>query len=73
MAVGRVKAPSGYKLSPEFIEVKSRRVQLVLQPSLYERLKAQSEKQGISVNELAHIAFEHYLEKIESEYSHSGR
>ena len=48
------KAPEGYKVNPEFIEVKSRRVQLVLQPSLYDRVKAKAKANGVSVNEYVH-------------------
>lgn len=48
------EAPEGYKVNPEFIEVKSRRVQLVLQPSLYDRVKARAKANGVSVNEYVH-------------------
>lgn len=48
------KPPAGYKLDPRFVEVKSRRLQLVLQPSLYERVKAKAAATGISVNEYVH-------------------
>jgi len=33
-----------------FIEKKTKRVQLVMQPSLYEKAKAAAEEQGISFN-----------------------
>lgn len=45
-------APEGYK--PAYIEVKSKRVQLVLQPSIYERAKAKATEQDISFNEYIH-------------------
>lgn len=48
------KAPDGYKINPLYIETKSRRLQLILQPSLYERVKAKAEASGLSVNEYAH-------------------
>lgn len=48
------KPPAGYKMDPRFVEVKSRRLQLVLQPSLYERVKAKAAAAGISVNEYVH-------------------
>lgn len=51
-------APAGYKLNPEYIEKKTRRLQLVLQPSLYERVKANAEKSGTSVNEYIHSILE---------------
>lgn len=52
------EAPEGYKVNPEFIEVKSRRVQLVLQPSLYDRVKARAKASGVSVNEYVHSVLE---------------
>ncbi len=48
------KPPKGYKLNPLFIETKSRRLQLILQPSLYERVKAGAAAAGLSVNEYIH-------------------
>lgn len=48
------KAPEGYKLNPLYIETKSRRLQLVLQPSLYDRVKARAKAAGLSVNEYVH-------------------
>ena len=48
------KPPEGYKKNPLYIEVKSRRLQLVLQPSLFERVKAKAEEAGLSVNEYVH-------------------
>lgn len=55
------KIPEGFKVNPEFIEKKSKRVQLVLQPSLYEKIKSAADKAGISLNEYAHRAFENML------------
>ncbi len=46
--------PKGYKVDPKYIEVKSRRLQLVLQPSLYERVKRKAQDDGVSVNEFIH-------------------
>lgn len=46
--------PAGYKLNPLFVETKTKRLQLVLQPSLYERVKAKATAKGISVNEFIH-------------------
>ena len=48
------KAPAGYKLNPLFVETKSRRLQLVLQPSVLERVKAKAAESGLSVNEYCH-------------------
>ena len=49
---GRV--PEGYKLNPLYIETKSKRLQLVLQPSLLARVKERAKGQGLSVNEYIH-------------------
>lgn len=48
------KPPEGYKRNPLYIEVKSRRLQLILQPSLYERVRAKAKAAGLSVNEYVH-------------------
>ncbi len=57
------KAPEGYKLNPLYIETKSRRLQLVIQPSLYERIKARATASGISVNEYCHKALDEATRK----------
>lgn len=44
-------APEGYKLVPE---VKSKRLQLLIQPSLYGRIKEKAEETGTSVNDTIH-------------------
>lgn len=48
------KPPKGYKVNPLYVETKSRRLQLVLQPSLYERIKEGAIDAGLSVNEYVH-------------------
>lgn len=55
---GSNRAPEGYKSNPAYIELKSKRVQLVLQPSLYERVKKAADKEGISFNEYCHRLLE---------------
>jgi len=51
-------APAGYKVNPLYVETKSRRLQLLVQPSLYEAIKAKAATEGISVNELVHTILE---------------
>lgn len=51
-------APEGYKANPLFVETKSRRLQLLVQPSLYDAIKAKATAEGISVNELVHTILE---------------
>ena len=48
------KPPAGYKLNPLYVETKSRRLQLVVQPSLYSKVKAGADAAGLSVNEFVH-------------------
>jgi len=48
------KPPEGFKVNNKYVETKNRRVQLLLQPSLHEKLKVQAEEKGVSVNELVH-------------------
>lgn len=52
------KAPAGYKPNPEFIETKSKRVQILVQPSLHRDAKAVSEELGISLNDFIHRAIQ---------------
>ena len=55
------KAPDGYRFNPELIEKKSRRVQLILQPSVVEAAKKRAATEGTSVNELMSQALKAYL------------
>lgn len=47
-----VTIPKGMKF--ELTEKKSKRVQLIMQPSLYEKAKAKADRLGISFNEYVH-------------------
>lgn len=49
--------------APAVPETKSRRVQILVQPSVYEAVKAKAEKSGISVNEAIGIALKKYIER----------
>lgn len=51
-------APEGYKVNPLYIEKKSRRLQLLLQPSLYDLIKDKADSEGTSVNNLIHEILE---------------
>lgn len=42
------------KKNPEYVETKSKRVQMLMQPSLYNSIKEEAEKEGVSVNEMMH-------------------
>lgn len=60
---GTGKAPAGYKPNPEYIETKSKRVQLLVQPSVYEAVKARAKAEGISTNEAINEALREYTER----------
>lgn len=64
---GTGKAPEGYKVNPAFIETKSKRVQILMQPSLYKEAKAVSEKLGISLNEFIHRAIQEATEQAQKQ------
>lgn len=57
------EAPEGYKINPEYIEKKTRRVQLLMRPSLYEQVKARADETGDSVNEYIHTILEQAIEE----------
>lgn len=59
------KPPKGYKLNPIYVETKSRRLQLVLQPSLYDRVKAKATAAGLSVNEYIHQVLDNATRETE--------
>jgi hypothetical protein len=61
-ARGGETAPEGYKLAPQYIETKSRRVQALIQPSVYEAVKAKASSLGISTNEAINEALKAYTE-----------
>lgn len=55
------QVPQGYKLVP--IETRSKRVQLLMQPSLHEQLKDRAKKEKRSFNDLINSILEEYLER----------
>lgn len=57
------QAPEGYKLNPLYVETKSRRVQALVQPSIYEAVKAKAQALGISTNEAINEALRAYTEE----------
>lgn len=50
--------PEGCYKNPLFIEKKSRRLQLLIQPSLYELVKTKAEANKTSVNDIIHSILE---------------
>ena len=59
------KPPKGYKLNPEYVETKSKRVQLLLQPSIVEAMKKLAKKRKLSFNEACNEAIQRYLNEQE--------
>ncbi len=51
-------APDGYRVNPLFIEKKSRRLQLLLRPSVYDAVRARAIAEGVSVNDLINTLLE---------------
>ena len=49
------------KKNPEYVETKSKRVQMLMQPSLYNSIKEEAEKEGVSVNEMMHEILKTHL------------
>jgi len=57
------KPPVGYKIDPAFIETKSRRVQLLIQPSVFAAVDRIAKRKGISRNEAINEALKQYAER----------
>lgn len=51
-------APDRFKANPAYVETKSRRLQLLMQPSLHDKIKARAKAEGSSVNEYIHHILE---------------
>ena len=56
------QSPEGYKFNPKFIETKSKRVQLLLQPSVVEAIKTLAKSEGLSMNEAISQAIQEYVD-----------
>ena len=55
------KPPRGFRVNPLYVETKSRRLQLLMQPSLYDKVKRRAAGEGVSVNELVHALLDRAL------------
>lgn len=51
------------KRNPEFVEVKSKRMQLLMQPSVHNAIKKMADLEDMSVNEKIHRILKDYIEK----------
>lgn len=50
--------PGTYTIAPRKEETKSRRIQLVIKPSLHDKVKERAAQSGVSVNEYIHQVLE---------------
>lgn len=55
--------PPGYKMNPLYVETKSRRLQMLIQPSLHARIQKCARQEKRSVNDMMHLLLEAGLEK----------
>lgn len=62
LKVDEEKPPKGYKMDPKYVETKSKRVGILIQPSVFERLKEFAYEKRISVNEAINEAVRQYIE-----------
>ena len=53
------------KPNPLYVETKSRRLQLLIKPSLHAKLRARATAQDMSLNELIHSILEQYADAKE--------
>ena len=56
--VAQEATPEGYKINPFYVETRSKRLQVLMQPSLYEKLKAAAISKKRSVNDHIHTILE---------------
>lgn len=59
--------PPGYKLNPLYVETKSKRIQMLIQPSLYKRIQKNAKKKRLSVNAMMHALLERALDAVDAE------
>lgn len=67
------KAPEGYKINHAYIETRSKRLQLLVQPSLEKKYKDLSKQYGVSFNDLINrvlykaLSTDGFMEQIRKE------
>lgn len=55
--------PRGYKVNPQFIENKTKRVHVLIQPSIHAIIKNKAIASGVSVNEIINRAIKEFLKR----------
>lgn len=61
-AASTATPPQGYKVNHAFVETKSKRVQLLMQPTLHARIKEAAAAHGMSFNDFVHKILENAVE-----------
>ena len=61
--ISKHEIPAGFKRNPEFIEKRDRRIMVLMQPSLYDRIKHAAQAEGVSTNDWIHRALEKAAEE----------
>lgn len=62
-SIDRAEAPASVSYKPIYTETKSKRLQSLIQPTTYEKLKRKAIKEKISVNELVNRILQEALEE----------
>ena len=52
------------KKNPLYIETKSRRLNLLMQPSLHDKIKNLAQERGVSVNDAIHTILQEYMDGL---------
>lgn len=53
-----VPTPEGFRIKPQYSEIKSRRVQLIFPPSLFRKVQARAKATHVSLNEFVCLVLE---------------
>ena len=61
------RPPKGYKMDPKYVETKSKRVGILIQPSVLEQLKGLAFERHISVNEAINESIQQYIKTSKQE------
>ncbi|MCD8340085.1 MAG: hypothetical protein LUC43_07800 [Burkholderiales bacterium] len=59
-----IEVPEGYKVNPVVVEKMTRRVNLLMKPSVFNALKEYGDKHNVSFNKLANQAMSNFLKEV---------
>ena len=57
--------PHGWKINREVVESKTKRVQLLMQPSLHAKVRKAAQDRGLSVNDYIHRLLAAHIDQLE--------